>query len=209
VLGQTLFAAELINRQYEPKHMRLMAAAARPNPLIGRLLESYKLESEFPLGRRIEYRTYPLLDLPHGRSSGAYARPVMRQELISALHSEFGGLLISRAPSSRAYFRKVRVATSGEPLRQADPDAIILPGRMPGEVTATFAVDIAANEPVVLAYTCADLYMTAMGRAVFGFEIAQRLIGLTHITSRLCYRNDNAVLRGLMEELPHVACRPG
>jgi hypothetical protein len=75
VLGQTLFAAELIDRQYQPRHVRLIAAAARPNPLIGRLLESYQPESEFPLGRPIEYRTYPLLDLPPGTSSGAYAPP--------------------------------------------------------------------------------------------------------------------------------------
>jgi len=46
----------------------------------------------------------------------------------------------------------------------------------------------------VLAYTCADLYMTAMGRAVFGGEIARRLIGLAHVSSFLCYRKDNAVL---------------
>jgi hypothetical protein len=36
VLGQTLFAAELIDRQFQPQHVRLIAAATRPNPLIGR-----------------------------------------------------------------------------------------------------------------------------------------------------------------------------
>jgi hypothetical protein len=121
----------------------------------------------------------------------------MRQELIWALHREVGGLLITRPPRSQAHFRSVRVATSGEPLRLADPDAIILPGRGRGEVTATSIVDVAADEPVVLAYTCADLYMTAMGRAVFGVEIARRLLGLAHVTSFLCYRRDNAVLRGV------------
>ena len=136
-------------------------------------------------------------------------RTVPKQELISALHREIGGLLISRAPRSHAHFSKIRAATSGEPLRQADPDAIILPSRTPGEVTATDALSVAVEEPVVLGYTCTDLYMTAMGRAVFGGEIARRLLGFAHVTSFLCYRNDNAVLHGLMEELPHVACRPG
>jgi hypothetical protein len=209
VLGQTLFAAELIDRQFHPQHVRLIAAAARPNPLIGRLFKTYQLESEFPLGRPIEHRTYPLLQLPPGASSGAYAPPVIRQELISALHREVGGLLISRAPRSHAHFRKIRTAAGGEPLRQADPDAIILPSRRLDEVTATVALSVAAGEPVVFAYTCADLYMTAMGRAVFGGEIARRLLGLAHVTSFLCYSKDNAVLHGLMDELPHVACRLG
>jgi hypothetical protein len=133
----------------------------------------------------------------------------MRQELISALHREVGGLLISRAPRSHAHFSKIRTATRGEALRQADPDAIILPSRRPGVVTATAALRVAAEEPVVLAYASADLYMTAMGRAVFGGEIARRLLGLAHTTSFLCSRRDNAVLHGLMDELPHVACRPG
>jgi hypothetical protein len=127
--------------------------------------------------------------------------------LLSALHREVGGLLISRTLRSHTHFSKIQTAASGEPLRQADPDAIILPSRTPGEVTATDTLSIAAEEPVVLAYTCPDPYMTAMGRAVFGGEIARRLLGLAHVISYLCYSKDNAVLHGLMDELPHVACR--
>jgi hypothetical protein len=54
----------------------------------------------------------------------------VRQALISALHREAGGLLIAAgARRSRADFTNVRVASSGEPLRHTDPDAIILPAR--------------------------------------------------------------------------------
>ena len=46
--------------------------------------------------------------------------------------------------------------------------------------------------------------MSAMGRSVFGSEIARRILGLEDATSVLCYRNDNAVLRDLILQLPHM-----
>jgi hypothetical protein len=129
----------------------------------------------------------------------------MRQALVSAYHSKVGGLLISRgARRGRADFTNVRAAASGEPLRHADPDAIILPARQPGQAAATTTADVAAGEPVILIYACTDLYMTAMGRAVFGGQIARRLLGLAEVTSVLRYRTDNAVLRELIERLPHI-----
>jgi hypothetical protein len=63
---------------------------------------------------------------------------------------------------------------------------------------------VAAGEPVVLVYACTDLHMTAMGRAVFGGQIARRLLGLADVTSALRYGTDNAVLRELIERLPDV-----
>jgi hypothetical protein len=198
VLGQTLFAAELVQREHAPRNLRLIAAAVQPNPLIERLLESYT-----PFGRHIEHRTYPSLRI--GRSSGATAPSAMRQALVSALHWEAGGLLIAPgARRGRADFANVRVAASGEPLRHAEPDAIILPARRHGQAAATTAAEVAADEPIILVYTCTDLYMTAMGRAVFGGQIARRLLGLADVTSVLRYRTDNAVLRELIERLPHV-----
>lgn len=178
--------------------MRLIAAAVQPNPSIGHLLESYR-----PFGRHIEHRT--CLHLKPGRSSGATAPAVMRQALVSVLHSEVGGLLIA-AGSRRgpADFASVRAAASGEPLRHTEPDAIILPARQHGQAPATTATEVAAGEPVILAYTCTDLYMTAMGRAVFGGQIARRLLGLADVTSVLRYDTDNAALRALIEQLPHI-----
>jgi hypothetical protein len=201
VLGQTLFAAKLIEREHAPRSLRLIAAAVKPNPLIERLLESY-----MPFGWRVEHRTYPQL-IP-GRSSVAKAPPALRQKLVSALHQEVGGLLLAGAQRSRTDFTNVRAATSGEPLRQADPDAIILPARRHGQADATSAVEVAADEPVILFYACTDLYMTPMGRAVFGGEIARRLLGLADVTSVLRYRTDNAALRELAEQLPHMALAP-
>ena len=60
------------------------------------------------------------------------------------------------------------------------------------------------GEPVLLVYTCRDLYMTAMGRAVFGGQIARCLLGFGGVTAVLRYRTDNAVRRELIERLPHV-----
>lgn len=198
VLGQTLFAAELIQREHAPRSMRLIAAAVQPNRLIERLLESYT-----PFGRQIEHRTYP--HLTPGKSSGATAPAAMRQALISELHRQTGGLLIVTGPRrGRADFTNVRIATSGEPLRHTDPDAIILPARRHGQATATTAAEVMADEPVILVYTCADLYMTAMGRAVFGGQIARRLLGLVDVTSALRYGTGNTALRALIEQLPHV-----
>jgi hypothetical protein len=203
VLGQTLFAAELIQREHAPRSLRLIAAAVRPNPLIERLLKSYT-----PFGRHIEHRTYP--SLRPGNSSGATAPSAMRQALVAALHSEKGGLLITPgARRGRADFANVRVAASGEPLRHADPDAIILPARRHSQAPATAAAELAAGEPVILVYACTDLYMTAMGRAVFGGQIARGLLGLADVTSVLRYRTDNAVLRELIERLPHVILSTG
>lgn len=129
----------------------------------------------------------------------------MRQALASAHHRDVGGLLIRPGPRrSRADFAHVRSAASGKSLRHADPDAIILPARQHGQAPATTATEVAAGEPVVLVYACTDLYMTAMGRAVFGGQIARRLLGLADVTSALRYGTDNAVLRELIERLPHV-----
>jgi hypothetical protein len=129
----------------------------------------------------------------------------MRQALVSVLHSEAGGLLIAAgARRGRADFANVRAAASGEPLRHTEPDAIILPSRQHGQAPATTATEVAAGEPVILAYTCTDLYMTAMGRAVFGGQIARRLLGLADVTSVLRYDTDNAALRALVEQLPHI-----
>jgi hypothetical protein len=198
VLGQTLFAAELIQREHAPRSMRLIAAAVQPNPSIEHLLESYR-----PFGRHIQHRTYP--HLKPGRSSGATAPAVMRQALVSVLHSEAGGLGIAAGSwRGRADFANVRAAASGEPLRRTEPDAIILPARQHGQAPATTATEVAAGEPVILAYTCTDLYMTAMGRAVFGGQIARRLLGLADVTSVLRYDTDNAALRALIEQLPHI-----
>jgi hypothetical protein len=162
VFGQTLFAAELVQRQHAPRSLRLIAAAMRLNPLIERLPNSYA-----PFGRHIEHRTYP--SLTPGRSSGATAPSAMRQALVTAHHHEAGGLLIRPgARRSRADFANVRAAASGEPLRYAEPDAIILPARRHSQATATTLADMATDEQVILVYTCTDLYMTTMGCAVFG-----------------------------------------
>jgi len=200
VLGQTLFAAKLIERERAPRSLRLIAAAVKPNPLIEGLLESYT-----PFGWRVEHRAYP--DLAPGRSSGAKAPAALRQELVSALHNKTGGLLLGGARRGRTDFTNVRAASSGESLRPADPDAIILPTRRPGQADARSAVEVTPGEPqpVILVYACADLYMTPLGRAVFGGEIARRLLGLADVTSVLRYRTDNAVLRELAGQLPHMA----
>jgi hypothetical protein len=46
--------------------------------------------------------------------------------------------------------------------------------------------------------------MTAMGRAVFGGQVARRLLGLADVTSALRYGTGNAALRALIERLPHL-----
>jgi hypothetical protein len=66
---------------------------------------------------------------------------------------------------------------SREPLRRADPDAVVRPARRRGEATATAPVEVAAEKSVMLAYTCTDLYLTAMGRTVFRGEIVRSLLG--------------------------------
>jgi hypothetical protein len=60
----------------------------------------------------------------------------------------------------------------------------------------------------MLVYVCTDLYMTAMGRVVFGGEVARRQLGLANVTSVLRYRTDNAALRELIERLPHIVLPP-
>lgn len=201
VLGQTLFAAKLIEREHAPRSLRLIAAAVKPNPLIERLLETYR-----PFGWRVEHRTYP--HLTAGRSSGAKASPALRHELVSGVHKRAGGLLLAGARRGRTDFTNVRTAASGEPLRQADPDAIILPARPHGQAGPASGAEVAVGEPIILVYTCTDLYMTAMGRAVFGGEIARRLLGLANVTSVLRYRTDNALLRELAGQLPHMVLEP-
>jgi hypothetical protein len=201
VLGQTLFAAKLMEREHAPRSLRLIAAAVKPNPLIERLLESY-----MPFGWRVEHRTYP--DLTSGRSSGAKAPAALGQELVSVLHGKIGGLLLAGARRGRADFANVTAAGGGESLRQADPDAIILPARRSGRADARSAVEVAVGEPVILVYACTDLYMTPLGRAVFGGEIARRFLGLADVTSVLGYRTDNAVLRQLAGQLPHIVLAP-
>ena len=201
VLGQTLFAAKLIEREHAPRSLRLIAAAVKPNPLIEHLLESY-----MPFGWPVEHRTYPYLK--PGSSSGAKAPPELRQKLVSGFHEKVGGLLLAGARRGRADFENVRAVTSGEPLSQAEPDAIILPARRHGQADPTSVVEVAAGEPVLLVYACTDLYMTPIGRAVFGGEIARQLLGLADVTSVLCYRADNAVLRELAEQLPHMVLSP-
>jgi hypothetical protein len=109
---------------------------------------------------------------------------------------------------SQRDFANVRVASTGEPLRPADPDALILPARPHGEALATSAAEIAPNEPVILVHTCEELYMTPMGRAVFGGEIARGLLELPNVTSVLRYRKDNAVLRKLIGQLPSIVVLP-
>ena len=79
-----------------------------------------------------------------------------------------------------------------------------MPARQYDQAAATTAIEVTADEPVLLVYACTDLYMTSIGRAVFGGEIARRLFGLADVTSVLRYRTDNAVLRELVERLPHV-----
>lgn len=196
VLGQTLFASELIERQHAPRGLRSIAAAVTRSPLIERLLDSYR-----PLGRTLEHRTYP--DLPLGKSSGAKTPAALRQLLVSTLHSDLGGLLI--ASGTRRGIGDFRnVCIGGHSLRQTQPDAIILPSRRQDEINAAAPVEIRADEPLALVYTGTDLYMTTMGRAVFGGEIARRLLGGGDVTSYLRYRTDNSVLRELIEQLPHV-----
>lgn len=138
VLGQTLFSAELI-REYAPRNLRLIAAAAESDPFVERMLDSYR------------------------------------------------------------------------PLKwcRAEPDAIILPDRKPGEADAKVAAAVRTGEPVVLVYTSRRFYMTTMGRAVFGVPVARDLLGLADVKSYFCYRNDNAVLRKLIEQLPNIIVQPG
>lgn len=201
VLGQTLFAAKLIEREHAPRSLRLIAAAVKPNPLLERLLESYR-----PFGWPVEHRTYPYLTLR--RSSGATAQAEIRQKLVSAFHEKVGGLLIAGARRGRADFKNVRAVPSGQPLSRAEPDAIILPARRDCQADPTSAVDVTAGEPVLLVYASSGLYMTPMGRAVFGGEIARRLLGLADVTSVLRYCADNVVLRDLAEQLPHMVLAP-
>jgi hypothetical protein len=197
VLGQTLFAAKLIERVHGPHDLRLIAAAVKPNPVIERLLESYR-----PLGWNIEYRVYS--NLTPGQSSRADARPAKRLEMASSVHREVGGLLITGARRGPANFKCVRAAATGEPLRHADPDAVILPNRRIGVANATSTVEVAAKEPVVLVYASTDLYMAPMGRALFGGEIARRLLGLADVTAALRYCIENTVLRELIEQVPNI-----
>jgi hypothetical protein len=73
-----------------------------------------------------------------------------------------------------------------------------------GQAPAATAAEVSADEPVILVYACTDLYMTAIGRAVFGGQLARHLLGLTDVTSVLRYGTDNAALRELIERLPHI-----
>ena len=110
----------------------------------------HRIPDATPFGRRIEYRTYA--DLTPGTSSVASAPlSAIRQaaRVGPSPESAVGGLLIAGARRGSAAFRNVRVATSGEPLRQADPDAIILPARQYDQAAATTAVEVAADEPVL------------------------------------------------------------
>jgi hypothetical protein len=136
------------------------------------------------------------------------APAALRQELVSVLHGKIGGLLLAGARRGRADFANVTAAGGGESLRQADPDAIILAARRSGQADARSAVEVAVGEPVILVYACTDLYMTPLGRAVFGGEIARRFLGLADVTSVLGYRTDNAVLRELVGQLPHIVLAP-
>jgi hypothetical protein len=203
VLGQTLFSAELI-REYAPRNLRLIAAAAESDPLVERMLDSYR-----PLKWRIEHRAYP--DLPLGESSGETVPSAMRQEIVEAVHDEVGGFAIKvgNRRNSADDFAKVQVTATGEPLCRAEPDAIILPDRKPGEADAKVAAAVRTGEPVVLVYTSRRFYMTTMGRAVFGVPVARDLLGLADVKSYFCYRNDNAVLRKLIEQLPNIIVQPG
>lgn len=66
-----------------------------------------------------------------------------------------------RARSMEAIGIAKFAAARGEPLRHAEPDAVILPARQHGHTAATTAAEVAAGEPVILAYTCTDLYYPA------------------------------------------------
>jgi hypothetical protein len=206
VLGQTLFAAELIqSSEHAPSSVRLIAAAVCPNLSIERLLESYA-----PLERRIHHRTYP--GLMSGGSSGEEVPADVRRKMVAAVHEKFGGRLIEggKASGRRPHFAHVYVATTGGSLRWADPDAIILQARESEKFAATDTVEVAADEPVTLVYTSYKFYMTTMGRAVFGRQLAQDQLGLTNVRSVFCYRNDNAKLRELLEKLrPDIEVLPG
>lgn len=200
VLGQTIFGGQLIQDTYKPKTLRLIAAAVKPNPFIERLLQSY-----CPQGQTLEYRVYP--HLKSGRSSGHKDPVEQRLEYISALHCDYGGLLIANMDQrgrKDTDFARVRAAATGEPLSPAAPQAIILPSRPRGTELATTAVDVQADEPVILVYTSYSLYMTPMGCAVFGSELARRLLGLNDVTSCLCYRADNPALRAMIAQFPSI-----
>jgi hypothetical protein len=209
VLGQTFFSAQLIQREFEPCDLRLIAAAVRPNPMIDRLVASYE-----PGEWRVECVSYPDLErhasskARPGRSSGEDRPPGLRRVIAGELHREAKGLLIEGGGSG-TYFGKVQVASTGESLRQAEPDAIILPRRDFGRVPARSSVVIAEDEPVILVHTSRDFYMTSMGRAVFGRQLALDQLGLTNLRSVFCYRNDNEKLRELIGEFSDIEVMPG
>jgi hypothetical protein len=195
VLGQTLFGAELIDRHHRPASLRLVAAAVNTNPVIEELITVYR-----PNRRVIEHRTYP--HLPVGKSSGAEAKPALRQVLVETLHRDVGGLLIFRAKRGPRDFGNVRVGDTS--LRFLEMNAVILPARRRREIAADAVVEIDPDEPVGLVYTCSDLYMTAMGRAVFAGEYARSHLGLGNARSFLRYGVDNSALRELLAPFEHV-----
>jgi hypothetical protein len=196
VLGQTFFGAELLDRQHQPQSVRLIAAAVRGNPVIDDLLVRYR-----PNGRVVETRAYP--HMPSGKSSGAEATAALRQVLVATLHRDEGGLLISHGQRrSVRDFAQVRVGQ--ESLRGLEMTAVILPSRRRDSVSATESVEVDPDEPVDLVYTCSDLYMTAMGRAVFAGEYARSNLGLRNARAFLRYRVDNPGLRELLRPFAHV-----
>jgi hypothetical protein len=148
----------------------------------------------------IEHRTYS--HLPVGKSCGAEAKPALRQVLVETLHRDEGGLLIYSAKRAPRDFRNVRVGDTS--LRFLEMNAVILPARRRGEVAADAVVEIDPDEPVGLVYTCSDLYMTAIGRAVFAGEYARSHLGLVSARSLLRYGVDNSVLRALLAPFEHV-----
>ena len=168
-----------LQRQHAPRSLRLIAAAAQPNPLIERLLK-------LVCALRAAYRAPNLPSLRPEIRSGATAPSAMRQAMVSALHSETGGLRSHPGHGAASLTSPTSVpAASGEPLRHAEPEAIILSARRHGQAAATTTAEVAADEPVILVYACTDLYMTAMGRAVFGGQIARCPLGLADVTSVL------------------------
>jgi len=206
LLGQTLFGARLIERQHPTvKSVMPLAAAVYPNTRVQELLRLV------PDEMRVEVRTFPELPeiypaLSFGRSSDHdEGRLTVRDAMVRSVASSQGGQVIMRRRSSD--LARIRVAT-GDDFRVLAPTAVILPARRGDAETGQPEVEIGPEEHVILVYTCTDLYMTFMGRAVYGVEMARTLFGLRRAEAIAIYGRDNNVLRRLLTPYEARGVRP-
>lgn len=84
------------------------------------------------------------------------------------------------------------------------PIAVHLTDRAPDVVDAGVDLLLDPRERIEIVHSCANIYMTFLGKAVFSRELAERRLGLDRARTLAYYETDNPVLRELAAEFPHV-----